>query len=355
MIGWYVHHHGVGHRRRLEAVAPHVSGLVTGLGSGDPPEDLDISWVPLAREDTGGSAHDPTAGGVFHWVPVGDGGLRHRMATLAAWADVTDCRLFVVDGSVEVALFARLLGLPTVVVASRGLRDDRPHHIAYDSATAILAPWVREAQPRWWPARWLDKTYWVGGLSRWDDRTDPGAPVDCDHDRCVLLRLGTGGHVLLPGDGAAAADATPDVHWHVAGRMSGIDHPRVTTHGFVHDVWPLLLHADTVVGPCGAGTVGEVAAAGARFVALPQPRPYREQEDRAERLAELDLLVMGPSRPKPEEWPGLLDAARDLPVERWATIHDGKGAMRAAMVLDGLAERGPDPVVLDHPQLVSPG
>ncbi len=341
MIGWYVHDHGVGHRRRLEAVAPQVSHLVTGLGSGEPPEGLDISWVPLAREDMGGTAHDPTAGGVFHWVPVGDNGLRHRMATLAAWADVTDCGLFVVDGSVEVALFARLLGLPTVVLASRGLRDDRPHHIAYDSATAIIAPWVREAQPRWWPARWLDKTHWVGGLSRWDDRDDLGGPVACDHGRCALLLLGTGGHVLLPHDVEAAAEATPDWHWHVAGRMAPIDHPRVTSHGFVDDVWPLLHHADVVLGPCGAGTVGEVAAAGARYVALPQPRPYREQEDRADHLAEIGLLVRGTSRPRPADWPGLLERARDLPVERWASIHDGKGAQRAAMVLDGLVERGP--------------
>ncbi len=343
MIGWYVHHHGIGHRRRLEAIAPHVEDHVTGLGSGDPPEDLDVSWVPLAREDTGGSPHDPTAGGVFHWVPVGDDGLRHRMATVAAWADVTDCRLFVVDGSIEVALFARLLGLPTVVIASRGRRDDRPHHIAYDSATAIIAPWVRDAHPRWWPARWLDKTHWVGGLSRWDTRTDPGAPVACDHDgRCALLLLGTGGHVLLPQDVEVAAAATPGWHWHVAGRMAPVTHPGVTHHGFVSDAWPLLQHADVVIGPCGAGAVGEVAAAGARYVALPQPRPYREQEDRAERLADLGRLVLGPSRPQPGEWAPLLAAALELPEDGWSDIHDGKGAHRAAMVLDGLVERGPD-------------
>ena len=339
MIGWYVHHHGVGHRRRLEAVVPHLTTLVTGLGSGQPPQGLDASWVNLARDDTGGTAHDPTAGGVVHWAPIGDDGLRHRMATLAAWADVTDCRLFVVDGSVEVALFARLLGLPTVVVAARGRRDDRPHHVAFDSATAILAPWTREAQPRW-PARWLAKTHWVGGFSRYDGRTDPGHPVDCDHAPCAALVLGTGGHVLGPDDLVAAAEAMPGWHWHVAGRLD-VDHPRVTAHGFVDDVWPLLRHVEVVVGPCGGGTVGEVAAAGARFVALPQPRPFREQEDKADRLAELGLLVRGPSRPRGDEWAQLVDRAMDLPADGWSWAHDGKGAQRAAMVLDGLAERGP--------------
>lgn len=342
MIGWYVHHHGVGHRRRLEAVVPHLTTHVTGLGSGEPPEALDASWVHLSRDDGGGTATDPTAGGLFHWAPIGDQGLRHRMATLAAWTDVTDCRLFVVDGSVEVALFARLLGLPTVVVAARGRREDRPHHLALDAATAILAPWVRDAQPRW-PSRWLDKTHWVGGFSRYDGRRDPGEPPACGAGRCAVLVLGSGGHVLLPDDVPAAADATPGWHWHVAGRMTPREHPRVVHHGVVDDVWPLLTHADVVVGPSGSGLVGEVAAAGARFVALPQPRPFREQEDRADRLADLGMLVRGPSRPRGAEWAELLDRATELDPSGWAWLHDGKGAARTAMVLDALAERGPVP------------
>jgi hypothetical protein len=351
VIGWYVHHHGVGHRRRLEAVVPHLSNLVTGLGSGEAPGGLDASWVSLTRDDTGGTAHDPTAGGVFHWAPLADDGMRHRMATLAAWADVTDCRLFVVDGSVDVALFARLLGLPTVVLAARGRREDRPHHIAHDSATVILAPWVREAQPRW-PSRWLDKTHWVGGLSRYDGRRDAGEPVACTAaGRCALLLLGTGGHVLSAADVRAAADATPGWHWHVAGRLDPVAHPSVTEHGFVDDVWSLLHHADVVVGPCGSGVVGEVGAAGARFVALPQLRPFREQEDRADHLADLDLLVRGPSRPGAGDWPGLLDAALGLPEGAWASVHDGMGAIRAAMVLDGLVDRGPGPIAAPAPDV----
>lgn len=340
MIGWYVHHHGVGHRRRLETVAPHLNTHVTGLGSGPPATGCDISWVNLARDDTGGTASDPTGGGAFHWAPLGDDGLRHRMATIAAWADVTDCRLFVVDGSVEVAVFARLLGLPTVVIAARGRRDDRPHHLAHDTATAILAPWTRENQPPW-PSRWLAKTHWTGGLSRFDGRTDPGAPVDCEAERCALLILGTGGHVLGADDVVAAADATPDWHWHVAGRMPALDHPRVRFHGFVDDPWPLMRHAAVVAGPCGSGTVGEVAAAAARFVALPQPRPFREQEDKADHLAARGVLVRGPSRPKAVQWPSLLEDALAIPEGAWSSIHDGKGAARAAMALDALAERGP--------------
>lgn len=350
MIGWYVHHHGDGHLRRLEAVAAHLDTHVTGLGSGHPPRDgAPFSWVSLTRDDSGGTVQDPTAGGALHWAPVGDDGLRHRMATIAAWADVADCRLFVVDGSVEVALLARLLGLPTVLLAQRGHREDRPHHLAMDTAGAIIAPWTQRTQPRW-PSRWLAKTHWTGSFSRFDGR-DPaeGDDVACDHDRCVVVVLGTGGHVLSADDMAAAADATPDWHWHVVGRLADPGHERVTPHGVVDDPWPLLCHATVVAGPAGSGVVGEVAAAGARFVALPQPRPFREQEERADRLAEEGLVVRGPSRPKPDQWPGLLDGALALDLDHLLDYHDQRGAARAAHVLEGLAHGGPRPQAPDHP------
>lgn len=338
MIGWYVHHHGVGHRRRLEAVVPHLSTHVTGLGSGPPPaSELGISWVPLSRDDAGGTATDPTAGGTMHWAPLRDDGLRHRMATIAGWAHVADCRVFVVDGSIEVAMLGRLLGLPTVVMAHRGRREDRPHHLVFDAATAIIAPWSRETQPRW-PGRWLEKTHWIGGLSRYDGRAPTTEGVDCTHDRCVTFVVGTGGHVFGAGDLEAAADATPGWHWHVLGRVPDPDHPRVEHHGWVEDPWPWLCHATVVAGPNGGGLVGEAAAAGARLVALPQPRPYREHEDMALRLGEAGVLVPGPVRPKAADWPVLLDAAMALDPTAWGLLHDGKGAVRAANLLDAMAE-----------------
>src|SRR3712207_8569721 len=52
--------------------------------------------------------------------------------------------VLVVDVSVEVALLARLLGVPVVLVAQRGRRDDDPHRRAYAAAAAVAAPWRSE-------------------------------------------------------------------------------------------------------------------------------------------------------------------------------------------------------------------
>ncbi len=92
------------------------------------------------------------------------------MAAVAAWVEQARPSLVVVDVSVEVAVLVRAMGVPVVVAAMRGQRDDRAHTTAYDLADALLAPWPA-ALPEPWPQRWLDKTWHVGALSRFDGRT----------------------------------------------------------------------------------------------------------------------------------------------------------------------------------------
>ncbi|MDF2826049.1 MAG: UDP-N-acetylglucosamine:LPS N-acetylglucosamine transferase, partial [Mycobacterium sp.] len=76
--------------------------------------------VTLARDDTADTVAEPTAHGALHWVPHHDTGLQERMQTIAQW--VADARpaAVVVDVSVEVATFVRLLGVPVIVVAQPG-------------------------------------------------------------------------------------------------------------------------------------------------------------------------------------------------------------------------------------------
>ena len=87
MIGYYVHHHGTGHLHRALTVAPHLPDEVTGLSSLPRPDGWVGPWVLLPRDDSAESydGADVTAEGLLHWVPVGDTGLRTRMADISAW------------------------------------------------------------------------------------------------------------------------------------------------------------------------------------------------------------------------------------------------------------------------------
>lgn len=318
-VGWYVHHHGAGHRQRFLAAAGHLGAGVTALSSLPRPAGYEGPWrrLPLDLPDAG--LGDPTAGGTLHWAPPGCDGLRERMASIAAWIAEERPAVLVVDVSVEVALLGRLLGVPVVLVAQRGVRTDPAHQRAYAAAARIVAPWTAASHLATDGVP-MGRLTFCGAISRFDGRTAV-APSSDD----VLLLVGSGGHALTAGQVGAAADATGRT-WHVAGALRAPDHPRVVDHGDEADVWALLERCSVVVGTAGGNVVGEVAAARRPFVCLPQERPFREQERQAEALSRLGVAEVARRLPSAEA----LARAQRRDVSRWAALHDGAGAERLA-------------------------
>lgn len=325
MIGWYVHGHGAGHLQRLQCVAPHLRTPVTALSSLPRPTGWTHGWVELEDDLPRGDERDATAGGTLHWAPQGHPGLRSRMAAVAGWVASAQPSLVVVDVSVEVAVLVRALGVPVVVAAMRGDRTDRPHTTAYDLADALLAPWPASL-PEPWPQRWHEKAWHVGAFSRLDD----AAAVPPPGDRQVVVLWGRGGTEVTAADVDAAAAATPGWTWTAAG---------VPGAPWAGDVPALLRGADVVVTHAGQNALAEVAAARRAAVVVPQPRPHEEQVANARALARGGLAVVVDAWPQPQAWPALLDRAAAHDPLAWQAWSDGRGAQRAAALLDAAAHR----------------
>ena len=124
------------------------------------------------------------------------------MADIAGWIDRAQPELVIVDVSVEVALLSRRMGVPVIVVALPGERTDPAHRLGYDLAEAILACWPPTVPTPVWPSTWVDKTWFVGAMSRYDSRTSTGAgegpgPPPASRPtprRRAILLLGAGGN-----------------------------------------------------------------------------------------------------------------------------------------------------------------
>ncbi|WP_220126899.1 glycosyltransferase [Actinomadura madurae] len=276
---------------------------------------------------------DVSAGGTLHWVPRGSEALRARMGLIGEELARGDIRVMVVDVSVEVAVFARLYGIPVVVMAQPGDRSDRPHEMAYDLAARLLAPWPAFAKPRW-PQHWLNKTVHVGAFSRFDGRP----VVSAERDRRVLALWGSGGLDIRNEDIRAAALATTDWHWSIVGQNAPDESlPNLTWHGWVDDVWLRLSAAEVVVTHAGQNALAEVAAARRPAVVLPQDRPHDEQQATADALRDAEIGVIASTWPRPTEWPRLLERARARGGGAWSQWSPGDGAQRAAAVLDAFA------------------
>ena len=338
MIGYYLHHQGEGHRRRGVAVARLLRHGVTGLGSGAAPEGWTGGWVRLDRDDepavTDTAAADATARGTLHWVPRHHPGLLARHRQLVDWIARARPALMVVDVSVEVALLARLCGVPVVIGAMPGDRLDRPHRLAYDLAEALLAPWPAGAHPdAGWPQEWRDKVWEVGGISALTAGSPPAdrAPQP---DRAeggggkVLVLWGRGGADLDPRLVQEARAATPGWDWTVRGGGAPVS----------TDLHTDLASADVVVCHAGQNAVADVALARRPAVVLAQPRPHGEQEATVRALERLALAATGTGWPSADLWPGLLARALELGGEGWSAW-GGDGADRAAVLLDELADR----------------
>lgn len=320
MIGWYVHHHGSGHRTRALQVARHLQQPVVGFSSLPAPEGWPGQWC-LLPADLAEQPDDPTAGGVLHWAPLDHAGHRRRLG-LVAERLADDLTGMVVDTSAEVTLLARLFGVPTAVMAMRGDRSDRPHRAAYDAAGLIIAPWSAAAAEPDWPRHWAAKTVHVGAISRFDEC--PPAPARATPGR-VLVVWGAGGRDTTAADIDAARATTPGWDWTVR-----------TPQAPSPDLWVELAGADVVVTHGGQNAVAEVAAARRPAVVIAQRRPFDEQHATVRALRGVGACVALDAWPHPAQWPALLDRARELGGDRWRDWSDGEGAARAARAVEAL-------------------
>lgn len=322
MIGWYVHHQGSGHVQRLRAVAEHLRTPVTALTSAPRPADWDGGWVQLERDDTEPlDRSSADAGGRLHWVPEHHPGLAARTARIATWIATTRPALVVVDVSVEVTLLARLCGVPVVVAAMLGDRDDPAHRLGRDVARALLAPWPEPADPA--PGSGTPVVH-VGAFSRFD-----GRPTVEPVPNTVLVLWGSGGRDVSDEDFRRAREETPGWSWEylVPGRG---DQPV--------DVWDALQRNEVVVVHGGHNAVAEVAAARRPAVVVAQERPFGEQRRRVGLLRAEGLTALD-EWPEPGRWPELLLEARAVGAGPWKRWAPGDGAARAAQFLDDLADR----------------
>lgn len=332
-VGWYIHHQGGGHLARFLAIRPHLPGSVVCYSSLPAPEVLPdgTEWVTLPRDDAAEDGADPRradpdAGGLLHWAPLGHRGHRERMAGIASHASARGLVVFVVDVSAEVTLLVRLLGIPVVLITQPGVRDDEPHRLAFGIADRVIAPWPGSLLAPAHLANTRRPVVYTGGISRFDGRAiEPG-------ERSGVLVLGGGGVT----EGSAvdlerAAAATPGHRWW--GR--GI--PGSAASGWTPDPWPDLSRAAVVVSWAGQNAIADLAAADARAVVIPRPRPFSEQIETARVLDSAGLAQVIGEWPDARAWPALLE--RTLRSEpRWALWQVRGAAARAAEVIADVAE-----------------
>lgn len=328
MLGWYIHHHGRGHLARMLAIAPYLDAQIRCFSSLPQPEGLPphCSWTVLARDDDAVDGRDPrradpTADEMLHWAPLRHYGHRNRLTTIADSVAEAPVDAFVVDVSVEVTLFVRLLGIPVVLIAQPGLRDDFAHQLGFRAATRIIAPWPQAILEPAHLAEVTHKTVYTGGISRYEDRIHSRG--ERLRQNTVVLLGGLGGSTLTDADVDEAQLASHRPWRNLGGTPSA---------SWSADPWEDLTSAGVVVSWAGQNSVADLAAAGAPAVVIPQERPFAEQRETARALDRAGLAVVAPEWPSGATWTDLIERASVLRPE-WDQWQVPGAAARAADVI----------------------
>lgn len=336
-IGYYVHHHGAGHRARAMLVADRADHRITLIGTGLADRtrqhrciDLPDDRLAPAFDGDDAAAHRST---VLHYAPIDHDGVRRRVAAMTAWIAETRPALMVVDVSCEVAMLARLASVSSVYVRLGGRRDDAPHIEAFRSATAIISPFAEALDDPATPDWVREKTVYCPGLA---SRLGSQAV----ESGTILVVLGQGGAASDGDIWDRAARATPEWRWSVIGPCTAPTDAvcNLTLSGWVDDATQRIARADVVVGSAGDGVVGAVLAAGRPFVCLPEDRSFDEQRSKAARLVAAGAAILCDSA-ETADWAALIADARRLDAECAAALDDPNGADRLAGYLLTLADR----------------
>ena len=327
-IGYYVHHHGAGHRARAQAIAAASTWPITLLGTGVGEAGIDLADDRPASGRFDGVDASGGRPAALHYAPIDHDGVRMRVARVAQWIATERPALMVVDVSVEMAMLARLASVPTVCVRLNGERNDAPHVAAFRSATALLAPFHADLELASTPTWVRERTCYLPGITQ----AAPGAMPSSGR---ILVVFGRGG---APGDGARLAEAAracPDVQWRAIGPVSPVGDcpPNLEIAGWVDDAAREICAADVVIGAAGEGLVGAILVTDRPFICLPEARPFGEQQATASGLARLGAAVVLQDWPEAAAWPSLLAQAKALPSQARQRLHNPQGAQAAAQWL----------------------
>jgi UDP-N-acetylglucosamine--N-acetylmuramyl-(pentapeptide) pyrophosphoryl-undecaprenol N-acetylglucosamine transferase len=330
---------------RATAIVPHLRSQATVLSAADlrglplgeayrlrlpSPAGVDGDARMVGRTDLGLPAV-PSLG------PAG-------AAELVAWLEQESPDLLLVDGPADVAVFARLAGVPVAVVRRHGRRTPAHAQLIDGSVVGMLAPYPHELDTAEVP-----RTVHVGFVSRFAGRTrDRRAArgelgVEAD-ERLVTVVCGQDGLHVAGSELLAAAAGTTGWRWHVLGRCGFRDAAppdHVHRFGWVEDPWPHLAAADVVVAGASPSTVAEVADAGVPLLAVPRASNDDEERRFVDALGAIGAAVPLGSWPPPERWPHVLEAVAAVdpgPLSSRAAPDSGR---RAAEWLDTWAALPP--------------
>lgn len=289
-IGYYIHHHGDGHRQRAMAIAAYAPEYFTLLGTKLAGNCGNFDYIDLEDDKIAlGDKQQNEYLWATHYTPIGVSAIKKRIQRITQWIAETEPALIVVDVSVEIAMLARLCSTPTIYVRLTGNRLDAAHIEAFSSASALLCPYHRLLEAN-------DTPYWIVKKSQFFSNLTQFHNKQNNQQKIITIVLGAGGHDLSLNNLIEIAQQLPDWELEAIGPIDTKISPRLPKNlklnGWVQNPETYIEKASLIIGSSGDGLLANVIAANKPYICLPQKRPFDEQWAKARRLQEIGAAIV---------------------------------------------------------------
>ncbi len=295
MIAYYAHEHGYGHSKFAQMCANAMAKKVKIYTSSDYTFHNTSDVVRLPSENPDGTAYKDinlSMPDYLHYSPINQSSIQLRSMQLLHSMILNRVQFAIVDVSVEIAALLRSASFPYVYIKLPGVRNDLPHLNALKGSVFNMAYYPAENENAL-TAEWVKaKTLYLGYPS--DLKIVENTKKD--HTSPQLLNItvitGNGGNESVTAYLPLIIQRFPLAKINILGSFSSSNNtPNVRYRGFVKNVTDYMHQSDLVIANCGLGLVSNVLTSGKPFCAIPEERPFGEQEDTFNALLNQHLIV----------------------------------------------------------------
>ena len=295
MIAYYAHSQGYGHSNAAEQFCKIFSSDAIVLTSAQYDFDDSITVVPLPSEDTIYKEYSITTYNLpeyAHYLPKKHENILDRNIEILKACKRYQIELGLIDVSVETAIQFRIAGIPYAYHKMLGERNDTAHQLAYQASEFLFTRYPAQLD-RNSKLEFMEKTYHLGFLSRFKFRKNVSSFIikPISHLK-ILCIAGKGGTKLNEQLMAKLIQQVPDPTYTALGlnmtseNLNGINHLR-----FTKDIEQIILEHDVIISSCGLNLSSEILALKNKFIAVPERRPYNEQEAFCKKLVGCKLAI----------------------------------------------------------------
>lgn len=290
MIAYYAHQHGSGHSNYAQLFALRSPENFIIFTSYAFKFKKALNVVLLPSEDPDGTQAPPGAVDLpdyLHYSPVGQHSIQQRSADFITNCVKRKVKLVIVDVSVEIAALCRAASLPYAYVRLPGRRNDAGHLQAYQGAVGLLAYFPESLEDENTPEWIRKKTRYLGFFNRFEVSENMLKPESIKN---VVIISGGGGHKNLEASLLKISQRFKNARIDLFGDFKTGEIPSIiTVHGYHQDLHEFIRKADVVVANCGLNTISELLHLQKVIIAIPEDRPYQEQEVLYKKLVEHKL------------------------------------------------------------------